>query len=154
MYRNHLARCLAGRYQFPTFRLRSVLPQTSRIILCKTRPDPVGFWLIVSGSWAKLIRSGSKAGVQESSGPKRANASQQIRTACESEAEVKVPSDKHLTSRETAVFQTINYKTRRRRPIQFCCYCCCCCCCCCCYCCLLLLLLLFVCVCELSLIHI
>ena len=30
-----------ARYQFPTFRLCSVLPQTSRIILCKTIPDPL-----------------------------------------------------------------------------------------------------------------
>ena len=28
-----------ARYQFPTFRLCFVLPQTSRIILCKTSPD-------------------------------------------------------------------------------------------------------------------
>ena len=28
-------------YQFPTFRLGFVLPQTSRIILCKTSPDPI-----------------------------------------------------------------------------------------------------------------
>ena len=32
---------------FSTFRLGSVLPQTSRIILCRTSPDPI--WLIVSG---------------------------------------------------------------------------------------------------------
>ena len=30
-----------ARYQFPTFRLGSVLPQTSRIILCKSSPDPI-----------------------------------------------------------------------------------------------------------------
>ena len=30
-----------ARYQFPTFRLGSVLPQTSRIIVCKTIPDPI-----------------------------------------------------------------------------------------------------------------
>ena len=28
-------------YQFPTFRLGSLLPQTSRIILCQTSPDPI-----------------------------------------------------------------------------------------------------------------
>ena len=28
-------------YQFPTFRLSSVLPQTSWIILCQTSPDPI-----------------------------------------------------------------------------------------------------------------
>ena len=47
-------RTQTARYQFPTFRLGSVFPQTSRIILCKTSPDPVWFWLI------KRIRSGSK----------------------------------------------------------------------------------------------
>ena len=30
-----------ARYQFPTLRLGSVLPQTSRIILCKTSPGPI-----------------------------------------------------------------------------------------------------------------
>ena len=38
-----------ARYQFPSFRLGSVLPQTSRIILCKTSPGPIWFWLTVSG---------------------------------------------------------------------------------------------------------
>ena len=28
-------------YQFSTFRLGSILPQTSRIILCRTNPDPI-----------------------------------------------------------------------------------------------------------------
>ena len=36
-------------YQFPTFRLGCVLPQTAQIILCKTSWDPVWFWLTVSG---------------------------------------------------------------------------------------------------------
>ena len=40
-----------ARCQFPTFRLGSVLPQTARTILCKTSPDPVWFWLTVSGFW-------------------------------------------------------------------------------------------------------
>ena len=48
-----------ARYQFLTFRLGSVHPQTFRTILCKTSPDPVYFWLIVSGL-GKQIRSGSK----------------------------------------------------------------------------------------------
>ena len=43
--RNHLARFLAGRnptgYHFPIFRVGFVHPQTSRIILCKTSPDPI-----------------------------------------------------------------------------------------------------------------
>ena len=47
--RNHRDRFLAGHNQFPTFRLGSVIPQTSRLILCKTSPDPTWFWLIVSG---------------------------------------------------------------------------------------------------------
>ena len=29
------------RYQFPTFILGSILPQTFRIIMCKTSPDPI-----------------------------------------------------------------------------------------------------------------
>ena len=43
----HESSCLVSgvthpaRYQLPTFWLGSVLPQTSRIILCKTRPDSV-----------------------------------------------------------------------------------------------------------------
>ena len=45
-------------YRFPTFRLGSVLPQTSRIILSKTRPDLIKFWLCQV--LAKQIRSGSK----------------------------------------------------------------------------------------------
>ena len=52
-------RTQTARYQFPTFRLGFVLLQTSRIILCKTSPDPVRFW--PSGSaqvLAKWIRSG------------------------------------------------------------------------------------------------
>ena len=56
------------RCYFPTFRLGSVLPQMSRIISCKTSPDPIQFWLIVPGlgqrdpvrKQAKGIRSGSK----------------------------------------------------------------------------------------------
>ena len=36
-----------ARYQFPTFRLGSVLPQMSRKLLCKTSPDPIKFWLTV-----------------------------------------------------------------------------------------------------------
>ena len=34
--------------QFSTCRLGSVLPKTAWIILCKTSPDPVWFWLTVS----------------------------------------------------------------------------------------------------------
>ena len=64
-----------ARYQFPIFRLCSVLPQTSRIILCKTSADPIEFWLTVSGlGQTDPVRK--QAGVQESSGPLLANASQ------------------------------------------------------------------------------
>ena len=38
-----------ARYQFAIFRISSVLPQTSRIISCKTSPDPILIWLTVSG---------------------------------------------------------------------------------------------------------
>ena len=87
--RNHLARFLAGRNRpatsFPaTFKLGSVLPQTSRIILYKPSPDPIEFLLIVSGfDQTDPVRK--QAGVQESSGPLLANASQPIRTGCESD---------------------------------------------------------------------
>ena len=42
-------RMQSAHYQFPTFRLGSILPHTSRIILCKTSRDPIWCWLIVSG---------------------------------------------------------------------------------------------------------
>ena len=54
-------------YQFPTFRLRCVLPQAARIILCKTGPDPIWFWLTVSG-FGQTNPVRKQAGVQESSG--------------------------------------------------------------------------------------
>ena len=44
-----------ARYQFPTFGIGYVIPQTSRIILCKTSPDPIPLsrqnarWIIVFG---------------------------------------------------------------------------------------------------------
>ena len=73
-----------ARYQFPTFRLGSVLPQTSQITLCKTSPGPIWFWLIVSGfSQTDPVRK--QTGVHESSGPLLANVSQPIRTGCESD---------------------------------------------------------------------
>ena len=86
--RNHRARFLAGRNRpatsFPTFRLGSVLPQTSRIMLCKTSPGPIWFWLLVS-AFGQTDPVRKKASVQESSGPLLANASQPIRTGCESD---------------------------------------------------------------------
>ena len=36
-----------ARYKFPTFRLSCVLPQMSRIILCKTSPDVIWFQLTI-----------------------------------------------------------------------------------------------------------
>ena len=73
-----------GPLPVPTFRLGSVLPQTSRIILCKTSPDPIQFWLTVSGfSQTDPVRK--QASVQESSGPLLANVSQPIQTGCESD---------------------------------------------------------------------
>ena len=69
-------------YQFPTFRLRSVHPQTSQIILCKISPGPIEFWLIESG-FGQTDPVRKQAGVQESSDPLLANASQPIRTGCE-----------------------------------------------------------------------
>ena len=71
-------------YQFPTFRLGSILLQTSQIILCQTSPDPIEFWLIVPG-FTQTDPVRKQAGVQESSGPLLANASKPIRTGCESD---------------------------------------------------------------------
>ena len=73
-----------ARHQFPTFRLSCVLPQTSQIMLCRTRPDPIWFWLIVSG-FGQTDPVRKQAGVQESSGPLLANASEPTRTGCESD---------------------------------------------------------------------
>ena len=50
--KNHWARFwqnATGPLPFPTFRLGCVLPQTGRIILCKTSLDSTGFWLTMSG---------------------------------------------------------------------------------------------------------
>ena len=73
-----------ARYQFSTFRFGSVLPQTSRIILCKTSPDPFTFWLIVSG-FGQTDPARKQSGVQEPSGQLLDNASQPVRTRCESD---------------------------------------------------------------------
>ena len=65
-------------------RFGSVLPKKARIILCKTGPDPIGFWLTVSGfGLTDSVRK--QAGVQDSSGPFLANASEPIRIGCESD---------------------------------------------------------------------
>ena len=70
-----------ARYQFPTFRLGCLLPQTARIILWKTSPNPIWmiwFWLTVSG-FGQTDPVRKQAGVQESSGPLLAKASGPIR---------------------------------------------------------------------------
>ena len=74
-----------ARHQFPTFILGGVLPRTACIILCKTIPDPIWFWLTVR-FWPN--GSGPEASchnVQHPSGPILANASDPIRIGCESE---------------------------------------------------------------------
>ena len=66
-------------YQFPTFGLSSVLPQTPRMIVCKTSLDPIQFWLIASGfGQTDLVRK--QANVQESSIPLLASVSQPVLT--------------------------------------------------------------------------
>ena len=60
------------------FQTPSLLPQTSRIILYKTSPDLIYFWLIVSG-FDQMDPVRKQANVQESSGPLLAKASQPIR---------------------------------------------------------------------------
>ena len=69
-------------YQFPTFRLTSVLSQTSQITSCKTSLDPILFWPIPLG-FGPMDPVWKQAGVQESSGPLLANAFQLIQTGCE-----------------------------------------------------------------------
>ena len=88
--RNHRARFLAGRNRpatsFPlSLRLGPVVPQTmSRILLCKTsRPDATYLGRTVSG-FGQMDPVWKQANVQESSDPLLANASQLIRTGCES----------------------------------------------------------------------
>ena len=71
-------------YQFPTFRLGFVLPQTSRILLCKTSPGPIQFLLIVSGL-GQTCPVRKQADVQNSPGSLLANACQPILTECGSD---------------------------------------------------------------------
>ena len=56
-----------ARYQFPTFRLGCLLPQTALIVLCKTSLGPIWFWLTVSGL-DQTDPVWKQAGVQESRG--------------------------------------------------------------------------------------
>ena len=69
-------------YQFPTFRLGCILPGTARNMLCKTRPDPIWFWLTVSG-FGQTDPVRKQTAAQESSGPPLANASELIWFGCE-----------------------------------------------------------------------
>ena len=73
-----------ARYHFPTFRLGSVLTQTTVSILCKNSPDPMEFWLTVSG-FGQTDPVRKRANVQESSGPLLAKASQSMLPGCESD---------------------------------------------------------------------
>ena len=73
-----------ARYQFPTFTLGCVLPQTFQIILYKTSVDPIWFWQTVSGlGWMDPVRK--QASVQDSSGLFLANAFKRIQIRCESD---------------------------------------------------------------------
>ena len=68
---------------FPTFRLGCTLPQTPRILLCKTNPDPILFWLTVR-LWPN--GSGPKAGrCARIIGPASGQASELVRIGCESD---------------------------------------------------------------------
>ena len=73
-----------ARYHFPTFSFGYLLPQTARIILWKTSPDPIWFWLTVSG-FGQTDPFRKQAGVQESSGQLLAKASGPIRIGCGSD---------------------------------------------------------------------
>ena len=65
-------------YQFPTLRLGCILPQAAQIILCKTSLDLIQFWPTRSGL-GQMDLVWKHAGVQESSGPFQANASEPSR---------------------------------------------------------------------------
>ena len=71
-----LAECKAH-YQFPIFRFDCILSQTARIILCKTSPFLIWFWLTVSGlGQTDLVRR--QANVQASLSLLLASASELI----------------------------------------------------------------------------
>ena len=74
-----------ARHQFPTFRLSCILPQTSQIMLCRTRPDPIWFWLTVSG-FGQTDPVRKQASPQESCSPLLANATEPTQTGCKSDA--------------------------------------------------------------------
>ena len=63
------------------FILGCILPQTARIILCKTGSDQICLELTASG-FVQTDPVRKQAGVPESSGPFLANASEPIRIGC------------------------------------------------------------------------
>ena len=69
-------------YQFPTFTLSCILLQMAQIMLCKSIPDLIWFWLTVSG-FGQTDPVWKQAGVQKSSSPLLADASKPIRVRCE-----------------------------------------------------------------------
>ena len=60
-------------YQFPTFRLGCILPQTAKIILCQTSPGLIWYWLTASS-----FRETDLVQLQESLGLLQANTSEPI----------------------------------------------------------------------------
>ena len=85
--RNHRAQFLAGcNWPATRFPLSDSVPffQTSQIILSKTSPDLIQFWLTVSG-FGQMDPARKQASMQESSSPLLVNASQLIWTGCKSD---------------------------------------------------------------------
>ena len=68
-------RVLPALYPFPTFRLGCVLPQTVRIITCKTSLDLIWSWLTMP-SFGQMDPAWKSATVQSSLGSLLANASE------------------------------------------------------------------------------
>ena len=66
------------------FQTHLSLPQTAQIILCKTSPDSVVFWLTMSG-FGQRDPVRKQVSVQESSGPLWANTSKPIQIGCGSD---------------------------------------------------------------------
>ena len=61
--------------KFPTFRFSCALPQAAQIVSYKTRPDPVWFWLTVSGfGQTDLIQNGRSKPMCKNHWPTLANA--------------------------------------------------------------------------------
>ena len=79
---------VSGRTQPARFQFATDVPDK----IVQNRPDPIYFWLIMSG-FGQTDPARKQAGVQESSGPLLANASQPIRTGCESDPACLPPDD-------------------------------------------------------------